>query len=240
MPWTGQVGRVLRPGRALRPARLLRALRHAAGRHAARRPAAAARPGHPGRAAPDLRARWARWSGCTRRPSTSSAAANVGRPGGPAEDRRLDGDGAPGREPDPGAVQPPRRWTSSRRPVPTAATRSSPDTLPPAKATPRLYLGVAAQGRSPKVVMLRVYLALLGAAQKGTTTLTEEGEPRQPGRPVHDAARLLQQPARAGRQPADRRGRGPQPAGRLRATASGSARRRGCSPTGRSTTRSSS
>src|SRR5262249_31323889 len=30
----------------------------------------------------------------------------------------------------------------------------------------RLYLGVAAQGRSLKVVLLRVYLALLGAAQK--------------------------------------------------------------------------
>lgn len=30
----------------------------------------------------------------------------------------------------------------------------------------RLYLGVAAQGRSPKVVLLRTYLALLGAAQK--------------------------------------------------------------------------
>ena len=42
------------------------------------------------------------------------------------EDRRLDGDGAPGREPDPRAVQSPARWTSSRRPGPTAATRSSP------------------------------------------------------------------------------------------------------------------
>ena len=31
---------------------------------------------------------------------------------------------------------------------------------------PRLYLGIAAQGRSLKVVMLRTYLALLGAAQK--------------------------------------------------------------------------
>lgn len=31
---------------------------------------------------------------------------------------------------------------------------------------PRLYLGVAAQGRSLKVVLLRTYLALLGAAQK--------------------------------------------------------------------------
>lgn len=30
----------------------------------------------------------------------------------------------------------------------------------------RLYVGVAAQGRSPKVVMLRVYLAMLSAAQK--------------------------------------------------------------------------
>jgi len=30
----------------------------------------------------------------------------------------------------------------------------------------RLYLGIAAQGRSPKVVMLRAYLALLAAAQK--------------------------------------------------------------------------
>jgi hypothetical protein len=30
----------------------------------------------------------------------------------------------------------------------------------------RLYLGVVAQGRSPKVVLLRTYLALLGAAQK--------------------------------------------------------------------------
>lgn len=30
----------------------------------------------------------------------------------------------------------------------------------------RLYAGIAAQGRSPKVVMLRVYLALLGAAQR--------------------------------------------------------------------------
>src|SRR5207253_8864698 len=30
----------------------------------------------------------------------------------------------------------------------------------------RLYLGVAAQGRSLKVILLRVYLAMLGAAQK--------------------------------------------------------------------------
>jgi hypothetical protein len=36
----------------------------------------------------------------------------------------------------------------------------------PQESHARLYLGVAAQGRSLKVVLLRVYLALLGAAQK--------------------------------------------------------------------------
>lgn len=35
----------------------------------------------------------------------------------------------------------------------------------------RLYLGIAAQGRSPKVVLLRTYLALLGAAQKAYLAL---------------------------------------------------------------------
>ena len=50
-------------------------------------------------------------------------------------------------------------------PAPTGAIPSSPD-LPPAESNARLYLGVAAQGRSPKVVMLRVYLTLLAAAQK--------------------------------------------------------------------------
>jgi hypothetical protein len=34
------------------------------------------------------------------------------------------------------------------------------------KTNPRLYVGIAAQGRSPKVAMLRVYLALLAAGQK--------------------------------------------------------------------------
>ena len=40
------------------------------------------------------------------------------------------------------------------------------ETHPPSRSHPRLYLGVAAQGRSMKVVMLRTYLALLAAAQK--------------------------------------------------------------------------
>lgn len=36
----------------------------------------------------------------------------------------------------------------------------------PQQSNARLYVGVAAQGRSPKVVLLRSYLALLGASQK--------------------------------------------------------------------------
>jgi hypothetical protein len=40
------------------------------------------------------------------------------------------------------------------------------ETLPSSKSNARLYIGVAAQGRSPKVAMLRVYLALLGAGGK--------------------------------------------------------------------------
>ena len=70
----------------------------------------------------------------------------------------------------------------------------------------RQYLGIAAQGRSPKVIMLRVYLALLGAAQKAYLRggRTESGE--QSRRSLHDAARLLQQPARTWRRAAiDRR-----------------------------------
>ena len=41
----------------------------------------------------------------------------------------------------------------------------------------RLYIGLAAQGRSPKVVMLRTYLALLAAAQKIYTRLKKAGDP---------------------------------------------------------------
>jgi ATP-dependent helicase YprA (DUF1998 family) len=37
------------------------------------------------------------------------------------------------------------------------------ETLPSSERNARLYVGIAAQGRSPKVAMLRVYLALLGA-----------------------------------------------------------------------------
>jgi hypothetical protein len=47
----------------------------------------------------------------------------------------------------------------------------------------RLYLGVAAQGRSPKVVMLRVYLALLAAAQKEYTAHGKKNDPANPADP---------------------------------------------------------
>ena len=47
----------------------------------------------------------------------------------------------------------------------------------------RLYVGVAAQGRSPKVAMLRVYLALLGAALKWHSRLKKKGEALTPADP---------------------------------------------------------
>jgi len=53
-------------------------------------------------------------------------------------------------------------------------------TLPSSESNARLYVGIAAQGRSPKVAMLRVYLALLGAAQRWHTRLKKKGEPFNP------------------------------------------------------------
>jgi hypothetical protein len=49
-------------------------------------------------------------------------------------------------------------------------------TLTPSEASARLYVGVAAQGRSPKVAMLRVYLALLGSGQRWHNQLKKRGE----------------------------------------------------------------
>lgn len=49
-------------------------------------------------------------------------------------------------------------------------------TLPSSKRNARLYVGIAAQGRSPKVAMLRVYLALLGAGQKWHDHVRDKGE----------------------------------------------------------------
>ena len=178
--------------------------------------AAAAGPDHPGRAAPDLRP--AGHDGRAVRDGARRAvhAATVDGKTRPAEDHRLDGHGAPRREPDPGALQPPARWTSSRRRDPTAATRSSPRRTPPTRATPGSTSASPPRGAASKVILLRTYLALLAAAQKAYVAERRQEEPEQPRRPVHDAARLLQQPARAGRQPAHRRGRGRHRARRLR------------------------
>lgn len=51
------------------------------------------------------------------------------------------------------------------------------------ESSARLYLGVAAQGRSPKVIMLRVYLALLAAAQKQWELAKEAGISPNPADP---------------------------------------------------------
>jgi Helicase conserved C-terminal domain len=53
----------------------------------------------------------------------------------------------------------------------------------PAVSHPRLYVGVAAQGRSPKVVMLRCYLALLAAAQKAYLAHGKNGGTANPADP---------------------------------------------------------
>jgi len=52
----------------------------------------------------------------------------------------------------------------------------------------RRYLGIAAQGRSPKVVMLRVYLAMLSAAQK---VYVEHGKKKDPNNPADSYMTLL-------------------------------------------------
>ncbi|MGA2499259.1 MAG: helicase-related protein, partial [Tepidisphaeraceae bacterium] len=53
----------------------------------------------------------------------------------------------------------------------------------PAKSSPRLYVAIAAQGRSPKVVMLRAYLVLLAAAQKAYGKPGRQGDPASPADP---------------------------------------------------------
>jgi Helicase conserved C-terminal domain len=58
----------------------------------------------------------------------------------------------------------------------------------PAESHARLYLGVAAQGRSPKVVLLRTCLALLGAAQR---TYDAEGGRRNKDNPADSYMTLV-------------------------------------------------
>jgi hypothetical protein len=53
----------------------------------------------------------------------------------------------------------------------------------PLESNARLYLGIAAQGRSPKVVMLRAYLALLATTQKWYAKLGTKPDPLNPADP---------------------------------------------------------
>jgi len=61
-------------------------------------------------------------------------------------------------------------------------------TQSPNVSNARKYVGIAAQGRSPKVVMLRVYLALLGAVQKA---YYEAGGPKAANNPADPYMTLL-------------------------------------------------
>ncbi len=56
-------------------------------------------------------------------------------------------------------------------------------TAPVSERNARLYVGVAAQGRNAKVVMLRAYLALLGAAQKAWKEAGGDKNPNNPADP---------------------------------------------------------
>jgi hypothetical protein len=99
------------------------------------------------------------------------------------------------------------------------------ETLPSSERHARLYVGIEAQGRSPKVAMLRVYLALLGAAQKCHNQIRMRGVPASAADPyltllghcnslreLGGARRLIEDEV-------------PQPVGRIRGP---EAQRRGC------------
>ena len=82
--------------------------------------------------------------------------------------------------------------------------RTVPATTNPA----RLYLGIAAQGRGPKLVFLRSLTTLVAAAQAAyDANMPADAKAPKPGRSVYDRALLLQRAARAGRCAPDRRGR---------------------------------
>ncbi len=56
-------------------------------------------------------------------------------------------------------------------------------TVPASTAAARLYLGVAAQGRNPKVLMRKVWLALMGAAQRAYLDGGGHKNPKNPADP---------------------------------------------------------
>lgn len=55
--------------------------------------------------------------------------------------------------------------------------------VPTTEAAARRYLGVAAQGRNPKVILRRVWLALMGAAERAYREAGGHGDPRNPADP---------------------------------------------------------
>ncbi len=83
-----------------------------------------------------------------------------------AEDRRVHRDRAPGAGPDPGAVR-----ALADADLPSARARPARLVLRPRRCRRRrrrrgCTSGVAAQGRNPKVVMRKAWLALMGAAER--------------------------------------------------------------------------
>ncbi|MDX6507976.1 MAG: hypothetical protein QOG06_2620, partial [Gaiellaceae bacterium] len=56
-------------------------------------------------------------------------------------------------------------------------------TVSPAEAPARLYLGIAAQGRNPKVVMRKTWLALMGAAERSYRDAGGHKNPENPADP---------------------------------------------------------
>jgi len=77
-----------------------------------------------------------------------------------------------------------RRWVEIF-PPPGPDRRDSffAETHSPEESNARLYLGVAAQGRSHKVVMLRSYLALMAASQKAYVASGAKPDPANPADP---------------------------------------------------------
>ena len=90
----------------------------------------------------------------------------IRRPLGAAEDRRINRHRAPGAGPDPGALRAAAHaGVSAARTGPTGLLLR-PDGSRLRRFPARLYLGIASQGRNPKVLMRKAWLALMGAAER--------------------------------------------------------------------------
>ena len=180
----------------------------------ARRTPAAAGFGDPGRTPPDLRA-----AGHNGRPLRN----RLGRTGDdregwkthPSEDHRFDRHGPAGREPDSGVVQSP-----TRRCLSPARTRQRNSFFARTHSTDESNARAIPRHRRPGPQPQGDHAAGIPGSPGGCT----EGVPRsrwQKGRPqsrrsLHDAARLLQQPAGTGRGAAADRRRSPDPVDRPR------------------------